>query len=461
VSHRHARSARFLHAPTRHQRRQWDRRDRRNAGVLSARGEFGDIIGASDGENSDDPFEEDAAMSEPRVSASSVTCLLIALLFTIAVPARGQERPAHPFAPTWANLAGGRVFTEKACGLCHAIRGAGPTAGPELARIERKTFFDLGAAMSNHLRGVAIPKPTLSPDEVTSLIAFLFTLQYHDQPGDAKAGEQAFTAKGCVQCHELGGKGGRRGPSLDFLKHANSPVLVAAALWNHGPEMAEAVEVRGVPRPTFTGKELADIVAFIAAAAKEGGGEAAFVAPGVPERGDKLFKAKQCAECHAVGGKGGRIGPELGKQQHVSLTEFAARMWNHGPKMWARMQERGIQVPRLKAGEMADIVAYLYVAHYFDQEVSAARGQQVLQDRGCLGCHAARGQGGRTAADLGTYRAARSAPALVASLWNHPRYLEKERREVPWPILTGQELADMAAFLGSLPRTGGIAPRTN
>jgi mono/diheme cytochrome c family protein len=388
--------------------------------------------------------------------------VVIAFLLTTVVSVRGQERPPHPFAATWANLAGGRVFTEKGCGLCHAIRGAGPTAGPELAKIERKSFFDIGAAMSNHLRGVTIPKPSLSADEVTRLIAFLFTLQYYDQPGDAKAGEQAFGAKGCVQCHEVGGKGGRRGPSLDFLKHANSPVLVAVALWNHGPEMAEAVETRGIPRPTFTGKELGDIVAFIAAAAKEGSGQFASVDPGVPERGEKLFKAKQCVACHSVGGKGGRIGPELGKakQHHVSLTDFAALMWNHGPKMWARMQERGIQIPRLKGQEMADIVAYLYVSHYFDQEVSLSRGQEVLRDKGCLACHAARGQGGRTAADLATYRAARSGPALVAALWNHPRYLPKERREVPWPLLTGQELAGMAAFLGSLPQAG-TAPRTN
>ena len=120
--------------------------------------------------------------------------------------------------------------------------------------------------------------------------------------------------------------------------------------------------------------------------------------------------------------------------------------------MWARMKERGIQVPTLKGQEMADIVAYLYVSHYFDQEVSPARGQQVLQDKGCLGCHVARGRGARTAGDLATYRAARSGSALIAALWNHPRYLQKEQREVPWPLLTGQELADMAAYLASLPR---------
>ena len=395
-------------------------------------------------------------MSKPGSSARLV-------VRCVAAPglAQSQDRPPQPFAGTLGSLAGGRVFTQKGCGLCHAIRGLGPSAGPELARIERRSFFDIGAAMSNHLRGVSVPKPTLSADEVTSLVAFLFTLQYHDQPGDAKAGEQAFTAKGCIQCHEVGGQGGRRGPSLDFLKGANSPVLVAVALWNHGPQMAAVAAARGIPRPTFTGQELGDIVAFIGAAAKEGSGEPTSIQPGVPENGQKLFKTRQCRECHSVGGQGGHVGPELGKpgRHHVSLTEFAALMWNHGPQMWARMKERGIQVPRLTGQEMADLVAYLYVSHYFDQAVSPGRGRQVLQDKGCLTCHAASGQGARTAADLATYRGARSGSALIAALWNHPRYLPKEKREVPWPLLTGQDLADMAAFLGALPRPDGAAPR--
>jgi mono/diheme cytochrome c family protein len=200
---------------------------------------------------------------------------------------------------------------------------------------------------------------------------------------------------------------------------------------------------------------------FIGAAAKAGSGEPATVQPGVPENGEKLFKTRHCVECHSIAGKGGKVGPPLGQagRHHLSLTEFAALMWNHGPQMWARMKERGIQVPRLKGQEMADIVAYLYVSHYFDHEVSAARGRQALQDKGCLTCHAAGRQGGRTAADLATYRAARSSSALIAALWNHPRYLPKEQREVPWPLLTGPELADMAAFLASMPRSAGPAPR--
>jgi len=394
--------------------------------------------------------------------SARVTAAALVLLLGIVATAQAQERPPHPFAATWANLVGGRVFTQKGCGLCHAIRGVGATAGPDLSRIERKSFFDVGAAMSNHLRGVNIRKPTLSAEEVTSLIAFLFTLQYYDEPGDPKAGEQLFTAKACVQCHEVGGKGGRRGPSLDFLKTANSPVMIAAALWNHGPEMAEALEARRIPRPTFDGKELGDLIAYIVTAAKDGGGGAAWVVPGTPEQGEKLFRAKQCVACHSVAGKGGKVGPELGRRQHhLSLTQFAALMWNHGPNMWARMQERGIQVPRLKGQEMADIVAYLYVSHYFDEVADATRGQHVLESKGCLGCHTARGKGTKIGADLATYQAARSSGALVASLWNHPRYLEARRQEVPWPLLTGQELADLAAYLTTLPKASAPKPKSS
>jgi cytochrome c551/c552 len=360
-------------------------------------------------------------------------------------------------------LAGGKVFAEKGCGKCHALRGFGGKVGPDLGRIETgKSFFELGAAMWNHLprmgarmREVGIERPTLTPAELSNLIAFLFTAQYYDELGNPQSGEQLFAAKGCVQCHEVGGKGGRVGPGLDFLKRANSPVLVAAAMWNHGPEMAEAMKARGIERPTFQGKEMVDLIAYVVATARDGGGETAQVIPGTPERGQKLFSDKRCIVCHAVSGKGGTVGPDLGRRgHHVSLTQFAALMWNHGPSMWARMRERGIEVPRLKGQEMADILAYLYVSHYFDQAASSERGRPLLQSKGCLGCHSVRGKGGKIGADFATSKVVGSPAGLVAGMWNHSRLMEAQaqKQEVPWPVLTGQEMADIAQYFQSLAR---------
>ncbi len=377
-------------------------------------------------------------------------------------PAWAQQQPPQPFGPDWAMFAGGKVFAEKGCGKCHAIRGFGGKVGPDLGRIETgKSFFELGAAMWNHLPRMGAKmvqelgqRPTLTPAEVSTLLAFLFTAQYYDELGDPKVGEKLFTAKGCVQCHEVGGKGGRVGPGLDFLKRANSPVLVAAAMWNHGPEMAEAMKAKGIERPTFQGKEMVDLIAYIVAAAKDAGGETAQVVPGLPERGEKLFDRKRCIVCHEVGGKGGKVGPELGRSRHhVSLTQFAALMWNHGPAMWAKMKERGISVPRLTGQEMADVVAYLYVSHYFDQPaIGRVQGQQIVQKKGCLTCHSVRGKGGKAAADFATSRVVGSPARLIAGMWNHAPFMEAEaqKQKVAWPVLTGQELADVSAYLGSL-----------
>jgi len=394
------------------------------------------------------------------------------LLFGLTSLADAQQaplppQPPQPFAPDWAMFAGGKVFAEKGCGRCHALRGIGGGVGPDLGRIQTGTgFFELGAAMWNHLPRmgakmleVGIQRPTLTPTEVSNLIAFLFTAQYYDEPGDAKAGEGLFAAKGCVQCHEVGGKGGRVGPGLDFLKRANSPVLVAAAMWNHGPEMAETMKTKGIARPTFQGKELGDLIAYIVAAAKvDVGGDTAQVVPGTPERGQKLFTEKRCVVCHRVAGKGGTVGPDLGRRgHHVSLTQFAALMWNHGPAMWAKMRERGIQVPRLTGQEMADVVAYLYVSHYFDQPaLGRVQGQQLVQTRGCLTCHSVRGKGGKVGADFATSKVVGTPAGVVAAMWNHSRFMESQvrKQEISWPVLTGRELGDIATYLGSLSRMG-------
>jgi hypothetical protein len=46
-------------------------------------------------------------------SAPAAVTGLISLLVLAATPLGAQERPEHPFAPTLANLRGGRVLTDK------------------------------------------------------------------------------------------------------------------------------------------------------------------------------------------------------------------------------------------------------------------------------------------------------------------------------------------------------------
>lgn len=397
-----------------------------------------------------------------RRAAAVLAGLLLLALPMLADP---QQRPAQPFAPEWSMLAGWDVFAKKGCGTCHALRGIGGGVGPDLGRIHGgRSFFELGATMWNHLprmgarmRAMGIERPKFTPRELSDLIALLFTAQYYDESGDATAGEKLYAIKGCAQCHEVGGRGGRIGPGLDFLKRANSPVLVAAAMWNHAPEMADAMQAKGITRPTFQGRELLDVISYVVAVAKTVDGDSVQVIPGTPDRGQKLFAEKHCIVCHAVSGKGGNVGPHLGRlDHHMSLTGFAALMWNHGPAMWAEMRERAIQVPRLTGQEMADIVAYLYTSHYFDDRGDARRGRELVQSKGCLTCHSVRGKGGRVSADFATSFVVGSAPTLVAAMWNHSGFMEAQtqKQRVPWPVVSGPELADIAAYLGSLSKPG-------
>lgn len=409
-------------------------------------------------------------MSSSRIVRVIVTVCCLLLIGAAAVafaqptsaPSSGAEsKVPQPFAPDWGMLAGWDVFSKKGCGQCHSIRGVGAKEGPDLARLQGSSFFDIGAAMWNHLprmgakmRELRIERPRLTALELANLVAFLHTAQYFDERGNALSGGRLFTSKGCVQCHAVGGKGGNVGPALDSLRRSNSPVLVAAAMWNHGPAMAETMKSKNIERPTFQGNELTDIIAYVVSASRDTGGDTAQVIPGTPERGEKLFRDKQCVACHAVGGKGGRVGPDLRGGRRISLTQFAARMWNHGPTMWAKMKERSIEPPTLSGQDMADLLAYLYVSQYFDPAGNPSRGRALVESKGCLGCHTVAGKGGKGAGDFTKSDVVRSPAGLVAGMWNHSTFMEWEaqKQSVSLPLLTGADLDNISAYLASLSR---------
>src|SRR5262245_22409692 len=75
-----------------------------------------------------------------------------------------------------------------------------------------------------------------------------------------------------------------------------------------------------------------------------------------PLAGQHVFDAKGCGTCHAVNGVGGRVGPDLARTTRPrTFYDLAAALWNHAPKMAARMRELGIPRPQLDAGEAGDI----------------------------------------------------------------------------------------------------------
>jgi len=361
-------------------------------------------------------------------------------------------------SPSQDPLAGSQVFGSKGCVKCHSVNGVGGKVGPDLARTMRpRSFVDLATAMWNHLprmtdrmKQLGIARPQLDSKQAGDLVGFLYTLNYFDAPGNADAGKRIFSEKHCITCHTVRGTGGVVGPNLDHLRQFGSPIFVASAMWNHGPQMAEKMKERGVDRPTLTAKELRDLSAYLAPATGGPEGGPLYVLPGRPESGRQLFAEKRCIECHAVGGAGGRVGPDLVERGlRESPMEFAATIWNKAPAMAAVMQSKGISVPQLAPEEMADIVAYLYSVRYFASG-SVQQGYSVASQKGCLHCHVLRGERGKPASDLAKVKGLDSPAAALAALWNHalvtPTVAGQKR---DWPIFTSREMADLIAMLQS------------
>ena len=78
-------------------------------------------------------------------------------------------------------------------------------------------------------------------------------------------GAKVFVDKGCIACHAINGIGGHDAPNMDVHVQGGymSPFDFAAKMWNHAPAMIAAQEGAFGEQITFTGSELADIIAFV------------------------------------------------------------------------------------------------------------------------------------------------------------------------------------------------------
>lgn len=375
------------------------------------------------------------------------TCAVVALWLPLLLRVPSAAAQALPDPPQSAT-AGARVFGDAGCVECHAVRGLGGQTGPDLSAIEgRRSFADLAASLWNHIPRMAeqmdergVPRPRLNGSRIGDLFAFLYSIDYFDEPGDPDVGRGLFLEKRCVMCHQVQGVGGVAGPNLDFLGQFRSPIPVAAAMWNHGPAMIDEMRRRGIERPTFRGSELIDLIAYLRSVGQPARRRATHVLPGNPEQGLETLRTHRCMECHSVRGRGGSVGPDLASRGAESLVEFAAAMWNKAPAMRRAMGERGVEMPDLDAEEMADIVAYLYSVRYFAEAGDPARGRALIASKGCNGCHGPdRDAPALAEGRYGTYAAA------FSPLWNHVRL--DDRGEAEWPSLTAADMAALLAYL--------------
>ncbi len=263
---------------------------------------------------------------------------------------------------------GKALFSRKGCIRCHQVGAAGEGVGPDLDKYKgAMSPVFLAQAMWNHGPGmigamgrVGVSLPKFEKKEMAHLVSYIqasgrrsVAVRSYVVPGNPEQGKSLFQQKGCGRCHPVSpGKGGI-GPNLWQQPFKAGVTEITAAMWNHGPGMWAKMKGEGISFPTFSGREMSDLLAYLY-----------FLRfldkPGDPVIGSKVFSDKGCASCHNLPGEGGGVGPDLSKGESIqSGIAWASAMWNHAPAMEQKVEEIGMPWPRFEGDEMRDLEAYL------------------------------------------------------------------------------------------------------
>jgi mono/diheme cytochrome c family protein len=277
---------------------------------------------------------------------------LLAFLFVAGY----LEEPGNP-------QRGRAVIAQMGCQDCHMTGEGELETGPDLALwsstanpiLWAQRLWNHAPRMEQAMEAEGIEWPELTPGQVVDVLAYLRTIgtgsrQVPELPGDPWSGRILFRQR-CQSCHSAEGEGGDVGPDLGASDATGSLSGFAASLWNHAPAMGERMKELGIDRPTFTEKEMADLVTYLFAIRY-------FAAPGDAEAGEEVY-LRNCGFCHGEAGAGG-VGPGLrALGARSSATFMAATLWNHGPRMYQEMQRQGREWPRFEVNEMRDLIEYL------------------------------------------------------------------------------------------------------
>jgi cytochrome c oxidase cbb3-type subunit III len=136
----------------------------------------------------------------------------------------------------------------------------------------------------------------------------------------AKLGEFEFRAN-CAFCHGLGARGGGRGPDLTRAqkKHGNSDADLFRTINEGVPGTAMPPNGATQQGVGMTEEEIWQVIAYIRSVEVK----SSAAAEGDKEHGKALFYGTAaCSTCHMIGGKGGRLGPDLGSTGQGRSTEY-------------------------------------------------------------------------------------------------------------------------------------------
>ncbi len=345
---------------------------------------------------------------------------------------------------------GAQLFQSLACAKCHRVNGVGGNLAPDLGRLADRDFTPaaLAATMWNHAPAMwsamsarQIRPGGLNEQAAADLFAYFYSTRFFEKPGDAARGKRAFADRGCARCHGISEELQPGIPPVSRWQDLNHPIALAAAMWNHVPRMLAATGAKRVKWPELSAQDFADLLVYLRnlpATRKSG----AVFETTSGANGGALFQSKGCAECHQ---SGTALSIRIRGQ---TLTQLAAEMWDHAPKMVAA----GAKPAQLLPGEMRDLLSYLWARQFFEDAGDPARGKRVFAAKHCADCHqGAAASGPKLIGDGQTF----TGPSMVEALWHHgPAMLQRMRASgIEWPRLSTADMQGLIAYLNSSNRS--------
>ena len=166
---------------------------------------------------------------------------------------------------------GEKLFVQKRCIECHSVTPQGdPTRANLRARLIKGSLMSIAGAMWNHgpkmwadMARRGIPMASLTTEEMSDIIGYLYFLQFIDPPGVAARGRIVFQEKRCGNCHASPEKGTARGPDFAKSDKLKTQLEVVTEMWNHASTMEEKMLKQSVEWPVFRGGEMADLMAYL------------------------------------------------------------------------------------------------------------------------------------------------------------------------------------------------------
>ena len=245
---------------------------------------------------------------------------------------------------------GQRLFLEKGCASCHAIKGLSPQMdfGPDLSSLGGKTLSQLEFGTAKIPRTLVgyiqakitdpatvnpaarMPQYHLESGHLEALTTALLSMTGGPaSPGMAKlvvpppqsgflpagAFAEVYERYKCYVCHRFNGYGGTLAPDLSLEGSRAQRSWMVAFL--KSPQTLRPTLTLRMPQFNVTDQEAATLADYLAMVTQSPAVNLASVSskdftPEMTRMGKQLYEVKyQCQSCHTIGSSGGYVGPNL------------------------------------------------------------------------------------------------------------------------------------------------------